>query len=105
MSLQEIKDYIKSCYINEGYDESRITDEFIEEGLKEELCIYKEDVSEHRWYTAIEKIVKIGDKYFKFEDYYITGDTTAEDMGLEFNWDSLREVEPYEVVATKFRVI
>ena len=105
MSLQEIKDYIKSCYIDEGYDESRITDEFIEEGLKEELCIYKEDVSEHRWYAAIEKIVKIGDKYFKFEDYYITGDTSAADMGLEFNWESLREVEPYEVVATKFRVI
>ena len=105
MSLQEIKDFITLWYVKQGYDESRITDEFIEEGLKEELCIYKEDVSEHRWYTAIEKIVKIGDKYFKFEDYYITGDTSAADMGLEFNWDSLREVEPYEVVATKFRVI
>ena len=32
MSLQEIKDYIKSCYIDEGYDEYKITDEFIEEG-------------------------------------------------------------------------
>ena len=105
MSLQEIKDFITLWYVKQGYDESRITNEFIEEGLKEELCIYKEDVSEHRWYTAIEKIVKIGDKYFRFEDYYITGGISADDMGLEFNWDSLYEVEPYEVVVTKFRII
>ena len=105
MSLQEIKDFITLWYVKQGYDESRITDEFIEEGLKEEPCLYKEDVSEHRWYTAIEKVVNIGDKYFRFEDYYITGDTSADDMGLEFNWDSLCEVEPYEAVVTKFKAI
>lgn len=105
MSLQEIKDYIILYYADQGYDEYEINDDFIEESLKEEPCIYKDDVSEHRWYTVIEKVVKIGDKYFRFEDYYITGDTSAKDMGLNFNWNSLCEVEPYDVVTTKFKAI
>jgi len=105
MSLQEIKDYIILYYADQGYDEYKINDDFIEESLKEEPCIYTDDISEHRWYTVIEKVVKIGDKYFRFEDYYITGDTSVKDMGLNFNWDSLCEVEPYDVVTTKFKAI
>ena len=105
MNLEEIKKYLTEYLIEEGYNADTINDDDLEELLLEEEVIHTEDVSSHRWYDTIEKIVKVKDKYFSYEWYHITGDNGPTDMGLTFEWKSVKEVEPYEVVATKFRII
>lgn len=105
MNLEEIKKYLTEYLIEEGYDANTLTDNDLKDALLEELSIYTEDVSSHRWYDAIERVVKIKDKYFKYEWYHITGDNRPADLGLEFKWNSVSEVEPYQVTVTKYRTI
>lgn len=65
--------------------------------------IESEIVSEHRWYDDERKVVKVEGMFIEYYDYHITGDNTSWDMGLENQFDTICEVEPYEVTVTKYR--
>lgn len=68
MNLQEIKNYIALWYADQGYDEYEVTDKIIENTLKEAEVIYTEKDSSSRWYENVFNVVKLGNKYFKYED-------------------------------------
>ena len=105
MNLQEIKNYIALWYADQGYDEYEVTDKIIENTLKEAEVIYIEKDNSSRWYESVFNVVKLGNKYFRYEDIRPIGIMAEgyEDPG--FDWDSLCEVEPYEVTVTKYKAV
>jgi len=107
MTTQEIKDFIRIDYeaycTEKGY--SFKPDDDIEEYLTDGSVIYHETDGSHRWYDDTINVVKIGEKLFQFNGFHITGDNSASDMGLEFDWDTVCEVEAYEVPVIKYRPV
>ena len=64
-----------------------------------------EILDSHRWYDSINQIVIIGTVYIRYAWYHMTGDDNPQDMGLDFNYDSISIVEPYEETVINYRNI
>ena len=68
-----------------------------------EVSIY----SEHRWHQVKQYVVKAGETYVRYCDYYVTGDMGWSEMGLEYDdlIEYIEEVEPIEVKTIKYRAL
>lgn len=61
----------------------------------------------YRWWDEIETVSKYGDKYFRYYGASANRDESIYELGWEFDWDSVEEVEPYEetITVTKYRTV
>ena len=73
--------------------------------LLESSTIYSENKDEHRWYVDRFNVSEMGGNLIGFYDYYMTGDNSASDMGLDYNPSSACFVEKKEVLVTKYNKI
>ena len=62
--------------------------------------VWSGDYDTHRWYICQDKVKEFDGVYVLFTDYIITGDNSARDIGLEYDFDSARVVERKERVET-----
>jgi hypothetical protein len=71
--------------------------------INEEACdhVWSERTCQHRWYDSYDYVCKVGDIYFVFEWYEMTGDSCMGDMGLELDESTIRIVERKERVITE----
>jgi len=108
METQEIKQYLHDWYNEKNnaeheFDESGCQEILIECG-KDEFEVSRDS---HRWWDEVTRIAQFGDKYFQYTWAKANRDESVQDLGWEFEWDSVSEVEPYEetVVVKKWRSI
>jgi len=106
METQEIKQYLHDWWNKEH----NTTDEFNESGCLEILIEagrneIEVDRDSHRWWDEVTKIAQFGDKYFRYTWATANRDESVQDLGWDFSWSSVSEVEPYmeTVVVTKWR--
>lgn len=71
--------------------------------VREAPVIYSEKISSHRWYDLIFYVCEINGFRYGYEDYYMTGDNNAHDMGLEYRIDSVCEVVAEEKTVIVFK--
>jgi hypothetical protein len=88
---------------NEQWDEKEFSD-FLWDFLKDSQ-IYHKTTSGSRWYDHLFCVGKIGDILVGWNDYYCTGDMSVRDMDLQFDLDSVGEVEAFEKTITDYRYI
>lgn len=69
------------------------TDDDIKELLTEATTIYKELGSSHRWYDEEFRVVNIDGMLIGYDWFHVTGDNSVSDMGLEFDINSICQVE------------
>lgn len=108
MSIKEklistYKEYCKdSSWINPTEEPS---DGELIDFLSELDTVYEKKVSSSRWWNNIEKVSEFEGTYFSYMWAETTGDMGIWEAGWEFDWSSLREVEPYTdtVIVTKYR--
>lgn len=108
MVTQEIKEYLNTWYNETNNTTYECTDadslEILIESGKDEIEV---DRSSHRWWDEVTRIAKYGDKYFEYTWATANRDESIFDLGWEFNWDSVHEVEPYTetVLVTKWQSV
>lgn len=69
------------------------TDKDLEETLMESRIIYKEITGEHRWYEDEFRVVDVDGMLIGYNWYHTTGDMTPREMDLDFDLNSVCEVE------------
>lgn len=71
-------------------------DDTLFEIVKEAKAVYSENIGSHRWYDDMFKVVDVNGMKIGYNDFYMTGDNSPSDMGLEYDIDSVCEVKPVE---------
>jgi hypothetical protein len=94
MNAVELKQIIFDYNISKGWGTD---DRTLQETLSESPVIYKENEGDHRWWTEWFRVTKINNVLIGYTWASSTGDMGIWDLGWEFDWDSLCEVEPKEV--------
>jgi len=93
---EKIKDHLLAYCKKQGFTNA-------DEDLKEILVdghIYRGDESSHRWWNTYFYVALIDGMYIGYEYAKTTGDSSAEDLGYEFNFDSICEVIKEEKTLT-----
>lgn len=97
----KLKEAVKIAFKNKkGFKEEYLDNdpdliEYLQNGE-----ISRESIGHSRHWEDMVIISKIGNRYFSFCGAVTTGDSSPEEKGWEFDWDSLEEVEPYEQIIT-----
>jgi len=82
-------DECKKC----GYGIWENDDELLEL-LRDYKVIYKEEISQHRWWNTFWYVIKIKDTYIGYVYAETTGDMGASEAGYDFDPDSICEMKP-----------
>lgn len=100
----DIRDILREYYVINRYElfekGSKKEDMNFMEMLRDLDTVWEGDESEYRWYIELTRVVKVGDHFIAYRDYKITGDDSPSDMGLEYDFESVHEVFPKEVMTT-----
>lgn len=97
MNSTELKQIIIDYNVSQGWG---IDDRTLQEVLSESKVIYKENEGNHRWWTEWFRVTEIAGVLIGYTWASSTGDMGIGDLGWEFNWDSLCEVESKEITKT-----
>ncbi|MFW6281282.1 MAG: hypothetical protein ACOC1O_00610 [bacterium] len=107
MNKEEIINYLID-FQNVKYDgnaEHGDEDEAFE--ILNESADYYEEIERHthRWWDEVIYVGKFGDKYFKFPMAHANRDESVFDLGWNFYWDDVKEVEAYTetITVTKYK--
>lgn len=88
-----IKDYLIEYNESQGW---ATTDADLMETLTESRIVYRENQGSRRWWDDWFYVAKIGDKYIGYDWAKANRDESIFDLGWEFDWNSVCEVEPQE---------
>lgn len=97
MSVQEIKEYILEVH-KDWCKSMDMLEEYYYEVFGNSDDWIKTEESSYRHWTNVEVIGKIGDKLFQWDWATSDGDRSVQDLGFEFNWNSLKEVTTKELI-------
>lgn len=87
---QKIKNHLIAFNQKEGYG---ITDKDLLETITETKPIFTQIIGKHRWYEDEFRVVEIDGMLIGYDGFHTTGDTSWRDMDLEYDIDSVCEVE------------
>jgi hypothetical protein len=79
-------------------------DDTLLETLLEEDTVHEQIVGQRRWWNDIFHVVNVGGMLIGYDWAHSTGDSSASELGWEFDWDSVVEVEAFEKVVVGYRV-
>lgn len=96
--------YCEQYKITIPEDEKDYAD-LVEEILTDARPIYSEIGSSHRWYDDKFVVVDIAGILIGYDWFHITGDNSASDMGLEFDIESVCQVEKREKTVSYYEKI
>lgn len=93
MIKKEIIKYIEAVYCKPNGKQQIFNEE---EAL--ELLVWSGNETEisrnsHRWWDEVIYVVPIGDKFFRYIYATANRDESVQDLGWNFNWDSVFEVK------------
>lgn len=87
---EKIKKHVGECLKRQGKDDS---EDSIIELIRYSKEIYSEIVDTRRWWNDVFKVVEIDGMFIGCDDAETTGDNTPNEVGFEFDPDSIVEVE------------
>lgn len=101
----EIRKVLEGVCLRKGWGttDSDLVEVLTESAESKEL--YSEIGPSHRWYDEKMVVVQIEGKLIQYDDYHLTGDISASEMGLEFDLSSVKFCEAYQVTVTKYRPV
>lgn len=79
--------------------------EIFSEWIDELPALESETICSHRWYDSVSKVVDLNGTLVMFNTFHTTGDAHWSDMGLDYSFDSLVEVEEYTKEVKAYRVV
>lgn len=83
---EKIKTFLIAYCQSKGWSTS---DKDLEEVLVEQMPVFKEIGSAHRWYDDEFRVVEIDGRFIGFNWYHVTGDNSISDMDLELDTSSV----------------
>lgn len=99
---KEIKDFLMGYCKDNGHE---VSDQGIKEALQDKYEIYSEILDTHRWWNDVFLVVAVDEKLIGYDWAETTGDSGAEEMGWEFDIDSVCEVEKKEKTVVVYEKI
>ncbi len=87
---EDVKQHIAKYNESKGWETSEAS---LFETIKEAKVIWKETKSLHRWYDLLLCVTEVNGMLIGYCDYYITGDSSPSDLGLEDRPESVVKVE------------
>ncbi|HEX6427973.1 MAG TPA: hypothetical protein VF008_09825 [Niastella sp.] len=73
--------------------------------IREAKRVYSVKIGSHRWYDDVFIVVDVNGMKIGYNDFYMTGDNSPSDMGLEYDIDSICEVRPVEKTVTVYEKV
>lgn len=100
---QKIVDFLKEEY-EKKFNVSNATDEELVEWLGElrDDAVYEERYVSHRWWDSCLYVIKIGNKFIRYQWAHATGDMTVYELGWRFDFDTLCECEEKQKTITYY---
>jgi len=83
-------------------DGDAVTDDYMKELLIDGKTVWEGERDEHRWIIYFDKVVEIDGMFIQFGWATCTGDNSLEDSGFEWDWNTVCEVVPKEVMTTTY---
>ncbi len=96
---QKIFDHVKKYCESKGWGSD---EETVIEAIREGKMVWQSEGDTHRWYIMHTRVVCIDGMFIGFRHAVVTGDNSAEDMGIEFDKKSIREYVSKEKVVTVY---
>jgi hypothetical protein len=90
---EKIKQHLTEYAISRNWQTDDLT---LFEIVREAKKVYSEKIGSHRWYDDMFNVVDIKGMNIGFNDFYMTGDNSPSDMGLEYDINSICEVKEVE---------
>lgn len=87
---EKIKAHLTAYCQKNGWGTS---DKDLMESISEQKTIHKEIVGSHRWYDDEIRVIEIDGMLLQYAGFHFTGDHSMRDMDLEYDLDSVIEVE------------
>jgi len=97
---QRIFDHVKRYCESKGWGTT--TEEDIIDVIREGKKVWQDEGDVHRWYIMHTRVVCIDGMFIGFHHAVVTGDNSAEDMGIDFDKNSIREYEAKEKVVVVY---
>ena len=99
---KETKDFLMNYCKDNGYE---VSDQGIKEALQDRYEIYSEILDTHRRWNDVFLVVIVNEIPIGYDWAETTGDSGAEEMGWEFDIDSVCEVEKKEKTVVVYEKI
>jgi len=99
---KEIKDFLMGYCKDNGYE---VSERGIKEALRDKGEIYSEMLETRRWWIDVFFVVAVDEKLIGYDWAETTGDSSAEEMGWEFDINSVCEVEKKEKTVVVYEKI
>lgn len=97
---ETIKNHVARFNLAQGWD---VTDESIVETIREAPEVWSGHDKPRRWWTDCLTVVSVDGMLIGFNDAKTTGDSSASDVGWEFDSSSICEVEEKTVQVTVYQ--
>lgn len=103
MNTKEIIDFLKEEY-EKKFNVPNATDEDLIEWLRELRwdAVYEERYVSYRWWDSCLYVIKIGNKFIRYQWAHATGDMTAYELGWRFDFETLCECEEKQKTITYY---
>ena len=95
----ELKQIVADYCVSNGWEPNDLN---MQEVLLYGDAVFTENRGSHRWWDDIFRVVDVGGTLIGCWGAHTTGDTGLGDVGWEFEWGSLCEVEAKEVTTTVY---
>jgi len=99
---EKIKKHLTDYAISKGWETD---DDTLFEIVREGKRVYEENSSEHRWYVDQFRVVEVNGMHIGYDDFFMTGDNSASDMGLKYDYNSICEVKQVQKTITVYEKI
>lgn len=99
---QKIKDHLSQYLIKNKWE---VNEDNMIESLMEAKNVFTEIGAAHRWYDEKFVVVNIDGMLIGYDYYHVTGDTSISDMGLDFDINSVCEVEEKQKTITIYEKV
>lgn len=98
----KIKNHVSEYNISKGWG---VSDKDLFETIRESKSVYSTKTGSHRWYDDIFVVSIVDGMLIGYNDFYITGDNSPDDLGLDYDYNSICEVEKKEKIEIYYEPI
>lgn len=95
----KVKEIVGEYLDSKGWERD---EENYSEAIRYGKEVYSKIGEAHRWYDEEFRVVEVDGYLIGFNDFHTTGDMSAADMDLDFDWESVSLVEKRETVSYEY---
>lgn len=103
MNLEQIKEHLKKYAKSLDWptDDETLIDIILNVGNE----LHSKKIRGHRWYDDYQYVKEFDGLLIGYVWHEWTGDNSAEDLGLEFDWSKVKQMKPIQVTITSYEPI